>query len=95
MPQTYQLASSIYQQPLNQLNAIRTGAQIQNPTFQPAGMQQTTPGANYLGASQAQSGYDQGLYNSQVGQNNAMMGGLFSLGSAAMGMPGASKLFGF
>lgn len=87
MPQTYQLANSIYQQPLNQLNAIRTGAQIQNPTFQQAGMQQTAPGANYLGAAQAQGQYDQGLYNSQVGQNNAMMGGLFALGGAALGAP--------
>lgn len=87
MPQTYQLANSIYQQPLNQLNAIRTGAQIQNPQFS------TTPGANMLGAAQSQSGYNQGLYNSQVGQQNSMMGGLFglggALGSAYMGMPGA------
>ncbi len=33
MPQTYQLARSIYDQPLNTLNAVRTGAQIQNPQF--------------------------------------------------------------
>ncbi len=80
MPQTYQLANSIYQQPLNQLNAIRTGAQIQNPQFS------AQPGANYLGAAQSQSGYNQGLYNSQVGQNNSMMSGLFSLGSSVLPM---------
>ena len=93
MPQTYQLASSTYNQPLNTLNAIRTGAQVQNPTFQPAGMQQTTAGPNYLGAAQAQSGYDQGLYNANVGSQNAMMSGLFSLGGAALGAP--TGTFGF
>ena len=88
MPQTYQLANSIYQQPLNTLNAIRTGAQIQNPQFT------TQPGAPYLGAAQAQSQYDMGLYNSGVANDNAMMGGLFSLGGAAMGMPFGGGLMG-
>ena len=77
MPQTYQLANSIYQQPLNQLNAIRTGAQIQNPQF----TQQ--PGAPMLGAAQAQNQYDMGLYNSQVGSQNSFMNGLMGLGGTA------------
>ena len=89
MPQTYQLANSIYQQPLNQLNAIRTGAQIQNPQFT------TQPGAPMLGAAQAQGQYNQGAYNAGVGQDNAMMGGLFSLGGSIAGAPWAGKLFGF
>ena len=76
MPQTYQLASSIYNQPLNTLNAIRTGAQIQNPTFS------SPPGANYTGAAQATGQYNQGLYNSQVGQQNSFNSGLMSLGGA-------------
>jgi hypothetical protein len=88
MPQTYQLASSTYNQPLNILNALRTGAQIQNPTFQAPGMQSPTAGANYLGAAQAQGGYDQGLYNSQVGQQNAMTSGLFGLAGAGLGAYG-------
>lgn len=78
MPQTYQMANSIYQQPLNQLNAIRTGAQIQNPQFS------AQPGANLTGAAQAQGQYGQGLYNAQVGQQNAMTSGLFGLGAAAL-----------
>lgn len=78
MPQTYQLATSAYNQPLNTLNAIRTGAQIQNPTFS------QQPGSNQLGAAQAQGTYNQGLYNSQVGQQNAMTSGLFGLGAAAL-----------
>ena len=84
MPQTYQLAQAAYDQPLNRANALRTGAQVQNPTFQQAGQQQAVPGANYSGAAQAQGQYDQGLYNSQVAGDNSMMNGLFSLGAAGL-----------
>lgn len=87
MPQTYQMAQALRSQPLNELNALRTGSQVQNPTFQTAPQQQTTPGANLLGAEQAAGQYNQGLYNAQVGQNNAMTSGLFSLGAAALGAP--------
>lgn len=76
MPQTYQLATDQYNQPLNQLNAIRSGAQIQGPQFEGS--------PNYLGAAQAQGQYGQGLYNAQVGQQNAMTSGLFGLGGAGM-----------
>lgn len=79
MPQTYQLASSAYNQPLNQLNALRTGAQIQNPQFSGPGA-----GANMLGAAQAQGQYGQNVYNQQVASDNAMTSGLFSaLGAGA------------
>lgn len=79
MPQTYQLAQALRSQPLNELNALRTGSQVTNPTFQVAPQQQTMPGTNYLGATQAQSQYDMGLYNSQVAQNNSMMNGMMGL----------------
>lgn len=83
MPQTYQLASSIYNQPLNYENAIRSGAQIQNPQFT------QTPGANYLQAGQLQNQYDMGLYNSQVGSQNSMMSGLTGLAGAGLGAYGS------
>lgn len=75
-PQTYQLASAIREQPLNELNAIRTGAQIQNPQFQPYGNQQTTAGPDLLGAANAQNQYNMGLYNSGVGASNSFNSGL-------------------
>lgn len=85
MPQTYQLASAQYNQPLNYTNALLTGAQVTNPQFGNAPQQQTVPGPNMLGAMQAQGQYDQGLYNSQVASansgNSAMMG---LLGQGAM-----------
>ena len=95
MPQTYQLAQSLRSQPLNELNALRTGSQVQNPQFTPIPQQQTTPGPNYLGAAQAGYGGAMDAYNAQVGQQNAMMGGLFSLGGAVLGSPWGGKMFGF
>ena len=84
MPQTYQLASAAYNQPLNALNALRTGSQVTNPTFGSTPQQQTTTGPNYLGAAQSTGQYNQGLYNANVGQQNAMTSGLFSLGGAGL-----------
>lgn len=89
MPQTYQLASAAYQQPLNQLNALRTGAQIQNPTFNQPGMQQTAGGPNYLGAAQSEGQYAGNLYSNQIAQQNAMTSGLFGLGQAGLGAYGS------
>lgn len=83
MPQTFQLENSMYNQPLNILNSIRSGAQVQNPQFSGPGA-----GTNYLGAAQSQGQYNQGLYNADVAGNNAMMGGLFGLGSAGIGAYG-------
>lgn len=80
MPQTYQLASAQYNQPLNQLNALRTGAQVQNPQFQQPG-----GGANLLGAAQAGGAFNQNTYNQQMGSYNAMLQGLFGIGGAAAG----------
>ena len=84
MPQTYQMANAAYNQPLNIMNALRTGAQIQNPQFQSPGA-----GTNYMGAAQGQNAYDLGLYNTGVGQANSFNSGLFSLGSAGLGAYGA------
>lgn len=85
-PQTYQLAASAYNQPLNTLNAIRTGSQVTNPSFNTATpQQQTTAGPNYLGAAQSTGQYNQGIYNAGVAQNNATTSGLFQLGGAALG----------
>jgi len=79
MPQTYQLAQAAYNQPLNQLNAIRSGAQIQTPQFG------TTPGANLSGAAQAAGQYAGNVYNQQIAQQNAQTSGLFGLGGALGG----------
>ena len=81
MPQTYQLESAMHSQPLNQFNALRSGAQVQNPQFQ-----QPTPGANLLGAAQASGAYDMNSFNQKMGTYNSMLQGLFGMGSAAAGV---------
>lgn len=85
MPQTYQLAAAQYSQPLNQLNALRTGSQVTNPQFMNTPAQQAAPGANLLGAAQAAGAYNTGLYNSQVDTANSFNGGLMKLGGALGG----------
>jgi hypothetical protein len=89
MPQTYGLAASARNQPLNELNALRTGSQVTNPTFNSSiPQQQTTAGANLSGATQATGQYNQGLYNQQVATNN-------SQNSALMGLVGTAAGFMF
>lgn len=69
-------------EPLNTLNAVRTGSQVTGPQFQNAPQQATTQGADMLGATQAQYGAQMGQYNAGQAANSNMMNGLFSLGRA-------------
>ena len=78
--QAYNQALTNYNLPLNTLSALRTGAQVQNPSFVNSAQQATTQGADILGATQMG-------YNAQLGASNAanaaqqgMNSGLMSLG---------------
>ena len=86
--QAYTQAMTNYNMPLNTLGALRTGAQVQNPTFINAPQQATTSGADLLTASQAQGQYALGSSNAssaaQSGFNQGLMGLGGSLGSAYM-----------
>lgn len=78
---------AVRNQILNELNALRTGAQASMPQFG-----STQSGANVAASPIAQSVYnsyqgDLSNYNAQVGSNNAMLGGLTTLGGAAMMAP--------
>lgn len=81
MPQNFQLQTAERMQPLTELNAIRTGSQPQMPQFQSFTGSNAQP-APIMQAGQLQNQYDLGLYNSQVGQQNSAMSGLFGLGGA-------------
>lgn len=83
MPQTYQMAQALRSQPLNELNALRTGSQVTNPTFNNVPQQQTTAGANQLGAAQAQYGAALDAYNAQAGASGNFTSGLVGLAGAA------------
>ena len=71
-------------EPINTLNAVRSGAQVQSPTFVNPAMQANTAGADILGATQMGYNAQMGAANAQNAANNAMTSGLFSLGGAAL-----------
>ena len=78
---------AVRNQILNELNALRTGAQAQMPQFS-----STQSGAQVVPSPIAQSIYnsyqgDLANYNAQVASNNALLGGLTTLGAAAMMAP--------
>jgi hypothetical protein len=71
------------QMPLNEITALMSGSQIQNPQFgayQGANVQ-AAPIAN---ATAQQGAFNQNVYNQQVGSANAQNAGLFNLGGSAM-----------
>lgn len=72
------LANALTQRnlPVNQLNALRSATQIQNPTFT------NVPSAN--SANTDVSGNVWNSYNAQVANSNNFMNGLFGLGGAAI-----------
>ena len=79
------------QLPLNEINALRTGTQVNAPQFQ------QYSGAQVAAAPLFQGAQAQGNFDLQNAQNRPdVMGGLFGLGGAALGggMFGAGGLFG-
>jgi len=84
---------SAMQNPLNMLNSLKSGSQVQAPQFSNYAQQQTTQGADMLAA--AQGGYNASLNNAnaQNAQTNNLTSGLF--GIAGMGAKGYMQgLFG-
>jgi hypothetical protein len=72
-------------QPINVINALRTGSQVQAPSYVSVPQQTNVNGPDLLGATGAQ-------YNAQLAQTNAnnaasgsFLGGLMNLGSAYLG----------
>lgn len=72
-------------EPLNLVNALRSGNQVNMPQFQGYNQQATTGGPDLLGATNMAYQGDLGAYNTKQGAYNNLVGGLFGLGSAAIG----------
>ena len=66
--------------PLDLINALRTGAQVQNPQFQSYAQQQTTTGPDLLGAANQQYGQQMAGYNAEQASQDKMMAGLMGIG---------------
>jgi len=86
-PQSIQEESFLRNIPLNELNALRTGSQVQMPQFQAFSTSNVQPAPIMQGA-QAQGQADINAFNAQQAGSNATMGGLFSLGAAGLGAYG-------
>jgi hypothetical protein len=82
--QALQEQAYLRNEPLNTLNAVRTGSQVQGPTFVNPAMQANTAGADILGATQMGYNAQLGATNAQNAANNQMTQGLFSLGGAGI-----------
>lgn len=74
--------------PLNIINALRSGNQVQSPQFTNVPQQQTTTGADLLSAAKLSGMSDINAFNQRMGAYNNMMGGLFDIGAAYAGGPG-------
>jgi hypothetical protein len=82
------LAQAIQQRqmPLNEINALTSSSQIQNPQFAAYTGANVAPPPIAQAATQ-QGQYAQNAYNQQVAAQNANTSGLFSLGGAALMSP--------
>ena len=83
--QQQMLAQAIQQRqmPLNEINALTSSSQIQNPQFAAyTGANVAPPPISQATAQRGQ--YDQNAYNAQVASQNANTAGLYSLGGAGM-----------
>lgn len=83
--QGFQQAAYNQMQPINLINSLRTGSQVQNPNFVNAPQQANVAGADLLGAAQGNYNAQMGQYNAQLGSNNAMTSGLMGLAGAGLG----------
>ena len=70
-------------QPINVINALRTGSQVTNPTFTSVPQQATTAGADLLGAANSQYSAALGASNAQNASNSSATSGMVGLASAA------------
>lgn len=82
--QGFQEAGYIRNEPINTLNAIRSGSQVTNPSFTSVPQQATTAGADMMGAMQGTYNANLAAANAQNAANAQMTSGLFQLGGAAL-----------
>lgn len=82
--QAYNQAAQNKQLPINLINALRGGSQVQGPNYVQAPQQATTTGPDMLSAASMAGQGAQNQYNAKMGSQNAMMSGLFGLGAGAL-----------
>jgi hypothetical protein len=79
--QAFNQAGYNQMQPINVINALRTGSQVSTPNYVNPALQATTQGADILGATGQQ-------YNANLAQTNANNAGISNFTSGLMNMGG-------
>jgi hypothetical protein len=83
--QGFQQLGYMRNEPINTLNAVRTGSQVSSPNFiSNIPQQATTQGADLLGAAQMQGNAAQAASNAANASSSNLTSGLMGLGGAAM-----------
>ena len=82
-------AQTLRADPLNMLNAVRTGSQMQTSAMPQVGVSSpgqlaTWSGPDLLGAATAQGQYNMGQYNANQAAQSGLTSGLFGLGGAGL-----------
>lgn len=77
-------AAALRMMPLNEANALRNGAQVSMPNFASYYTGASAAPAPVMEGGIAQGQYDMNAYNQEVAGNNALWGGLATLGGAAI-----------
>ncbi|QCI67528.1 tail fiber domain-containing protein [Phreatobacter stygius] len=72
-------------QPLNEISALMSGSQVKQPSFVGT-PQSNVANTDYAGMVNAKHQSDMAAWNAQNQSNNAMMGGLFGLAGAGLGL---------
>lgn len=80
-------------EPLNALNALRSGSQVQNPSFINPAQQGLAQTPDLLGAAQSQYSANLGAANAANAASSNFIGGLMGLGGA-IGSAGTGSIFG-
>lgn len=81
----FQLASYLRGLPLQELNALRAGSQVTNPSFIGVPQSGQVAGPDMLSAYQAQQNANIAAQNRQAAQQSNLTSGLFSLGGSLLG----------
>jgi hypothetical protein len=73
-------------QPINEISALLSGAQVGTPQFGAGTNQPSLPTVDYSGLVEQNYQNQLGAYNAKQQQSNAILGGLFGLGGKLIGL---------
>jgi hypothetical protein len=88
--QALQTQTALKANPINMISALRSGGQVSNPTFSSVPQQQTTTGADMLGAANMTGQANIANANASQAGINGLLGTAGQLGAAYLGSPAGS-----